>query len=179
MATVRPNPATGNVPCIYSLIFHIKKTEDFIMNTNNLINEMFYDIQAGKFENANVLLADDFRATLLGKEVNRPIYLSAFRSLLEGIPDLKITVQNIRTDGSRINARVKISGTNTRMIPALMKGWQEIPATNKKVNGLITELEISIKDDKIEEIRSADHTRGLFAGLLDNLGMDYKTLQQN
>jgi len=159
--------------------FSFKKKEDFIMNRNNLINEMFYDIQVGQFERANVLLADEFRGTLLGKEVNRPIYLSAFRSLLEGIPDLRITVQNIRTDGSSINVRVKISGTNSHGIPALMKGWHEIPATNKKVNGLITELEITIKDDKIEEIRSAPNTRGLFAGLLDNLGMDYKALQQN
>jgi hypothetical protein len=116
---------------------------------------------------------------LLGKEVNRPIYLSAYRSLLEGIPDLRITVQNIKTDGSSIKVLVKISGTNTHAIPALMKGWQEIPATNKKVDGLITELEITIKDGKIEEIRSAHDTRGLFAGLLDNLGMDYKALHQN
>ena len=116
---------------------------------------------------------------LLGKEVNRPIYISAYRSVLEGIPDLRITVQNIRTDGSSINALVKISGTNTHAIPALMKGWQEIPATNKKVDGLITELEITIKDGKIEEIRSTHDTRGLFTGLLDNLGMDYKALHQN
>jgi predicted ester cyclase len=149
------------------------------MNTNNLINEMFYDIQAGKFERANVLLADDFRGTLLGKEVNKPVYLSAYRSLLEGIPDLRIHIQNVRTDGTRINARVKISGTNTHAIPALMKGWHEIPATNKKVDGLVTELEIILKDDKIEEIRSAHNARGLLVGLLESLGMDYKTLQQN
>jgi predicted ester cyclase len=161
------------------LFFKIKKTEVFNVNTNNLINEMFYDFQAGKFERANVLLADDFRGTLLGKEVNRPVYISAYRSLLEGIPDLRIHVQNIRTDGTKINARVKISGTNTHAIPALMKGWHEIPATNKKIDGLITELEIILKDDKVEEIRSAHNARGLFAGLLDSLGMDYKTLQQN
>jgi len=149
------------------------------MTVSNLINEMFYDLQTGKFERANVLIADDFRGMLLGKEVNRPIYISAYRSVLEGIPDLRITVQNISTDGSSINALVKISGTNTHAIPALMKGWQEIPATNKKVDGLITELEITIKDGKIEEIRSTHDTRGLFTGLLDNLGMDYKALHQN
>ena len=37
------------------------------MNTNSLINEVFFDIETGKFERANAVLADDFRALLLGK----------------------------------------------------------------------------------------------------------------
>jgi hypothetical protein len=55
------------------------------MNTNELIAEVFTDIESGKFERANNMLADDFRALLLGKEVNRPIYISALRSLRQGI----------------------------------------------------------------------------------------------
>ncbi len=142
------------------------------MTISNLINEVFYDMQAGKFERANILFADHFRGTLLGKEVNRPMYISAYRSLLEGIPDLKINVQEISTDGSVITAKVKISGTNTQTMPSLIRGRQEIPATNRRVNGLISELEITIKDGRIEEIRSPRNTRGLFAGLLDKLGMN-------
>ena len=63
------------------------------MNTSSLIKEIFTDIETGKFEKANALLADDFRAVLLGKEVNRLMYISAYRSLLQGMPDLKIDVQ--------------------------------------------------------------------------------------
>ena len=40
------------------------------MNNNILINEIFTDIEAGKFEKANAILSDNFRRTLLGKEVN-------------------------------------------------------------------------------------------------------------
>jgi hypothetical protein len=149
------------------------------MNTNNLISEVFTDIESGKFERANRLLADDFRAVLLGKEVNRPIYISAYRSLLQGIPDLKLHVQNVKREGSKVITRLKVSGTNSRAIPALMKGWHEIPATNKTVVGLTMDLEIIFKDDKIEEIRNTRYSSGLFVSLLENLGADYKKFQAN
>ena len=149
------------------------------MNTNSLITEVFTDIESGKFEKANVLLADDFRALLLGKEVNRPIYISAFRSLRQGVPDLKLTIHNVKTNGDNVTAKLKITGTNSHSIPALMKGWHEIPATNKKIDGLLAELEIRLKDGRIEEIRNVKNTRGIFVSLLENLGLDYKKFQEN
>ena len=149
------------------------------MNTNSLITEVFTDMESGKFERANAILADDFRALLLGKEVNRPIYISAFRSLRQGIPDLKFTIQNVKKDGDKVTAKLKITGTNSHPIPALMKGWLEIPATNKRVDGLMADLEITLKDGKIEEIRNVKNTKGMFVSLLENLGLDYKKLQEN
>ena len=144
------------------------------MNTSNLITEVFSDIEAGKFEQANAILSDNFKASLLGEEVGRPVYIAAYRSLLKGIPDLKLNIQNVKTEGGKVTAKLKISGTNSHSIPALLKGWHEIPATNKKIDGLITDLEITLKNDKIEEIRNAKNTKGVFISLLENLGMDYK-----
>jgi predicted ester cyclase len=161
-------------------VFYLStKKEGFIMNTNELITEVFTDIESGKFERATAILADDFRALLLGKEVNRPIYLSALHSLRQGIPDLKLTIQNVKANGNTVTAKVKITGTNSHSIPALMKGWHEIPATNKKVEGLVADLEITLKNDKIEEIRNVKNTRGMFVSLLENLGLDYKKFQEN
>jgi predicted ester cyclase len=136
-------------------------------------------MESGKFERAKTILADDFRALLLGKEVNRPIYISAFRSLRQGIPDLKFTVRNVKADGDKVTAKLKITGTNSHTIPALMKGWHEIPATNKRVDGLLAELEITLKDGKIEEIRNVKNTRGMFVSLLENLRLDYKKFREN
>ncbi len=149
------------------------------MNTKNLINEVFTDIESGKFEKASGLLADSFRGVVLGKEVSRPIYISAYRSLLKGVPDLHFNVQNVRTDGSKVSVQVKVTGTNSHAIPAFMHGWHEIPATNKKIEGLVMEMEMILKDDKIEEIRSPEHTRGLFVGLLEKLGLDYRQYSDN
>jgi hypothetical protein len=153
--------------------------EVFKMNTKNLISEVFTDIEAGKFEKASSFLADSFRGMLLDKEVSRPIYISAYRALLQGFPDLHFTVQNVRTEGSKVSAQVKVTGTNTHAIPALMRGWQEIPATNKKIDGLILEMEMILLGNKIEDIRSPEHARGLFLGLLEKLGLDYKKYSAN
>jgi predicted ester cyclase len=149
------------------------------MNSSNLVNEVFNDFEAGKFDKANNLLSDNFKTTLLGKEVNKPVYISAYRSLLKEFPDLRLDVQSLKSEGMKTTAKLKLSGTNSHTIPALMKGWREIPATHKKIDGLIMDLEIVLKDDKIEEIRNAKNTRGLFISLLDHLGMDYRKLQEN
>lgn len=149
------------------------------MNTKSLITEVFTDMESGKFEKANALLADDFRALLLGKEVNRPVYMSAIRCIRQGIPDLKFTIENVNAIGDKVTAKLKITGTNSHTIPALMKGFHEIPATNKKVDGLLADLEITLKDGKIEEIRNVKNTRGMFVSFLENLGLDYKKFQEN
>ena len=149
------------------------------MNTNNLITEVFTDIETGQFEKAKDLLSDNFKSVVLGKEVNRPIYLSVYRSLLKGIPDLRFDLQHVKQEGGNVSAQLKVSGTNSHAIPALMRGWHEIPATNKKVDGLIMYLEISLKDDKIAEIKNAKNKRGMFTSLFENLGIDYKKAQEN
>lgn len=149
------------------------------MNTKRLIDEVFNDIEAGKFEKASGFLADSFRGMLLNKEVSRPIYISAYRALLQGFPDLHFTIQNVRTEGNKVSAQLKVTGTNTNAIPALMRGWHEIPATNKKVDGLITEMEMILRGDKIEDIRIPEEKKGLFLGLLEKLGLDYKKYSAN
>jgi predicted ester cyclase len=149
------------------------------MNTKNLISEVFTDIESGKFEKASAFLADSFRGVLLNKEVSRPIYISAYRSLLKGFPDLHFNVQNVRTNGSKVSVQVKVTGTNSQAIPAFMHGWREIPATNKKIDGLIMEIEMILRDDKIEDIRSPEQTRGLFFSLLEKLGLDYRKYSAN
>lgn len=149
------------------------------MNSNNLVNEVFNDFEAGKFDRANIILSDNFKTTLLGKEVNKPVYISAYRSLLKGFPDLRLNVQSLKSEGMKATAILKVSGTNSHAIPALMKGWREIPATHKKIDGLMMDLEIVLKNDKIEEIKNANNSKGIFISLLEHLGMDYRKLQEN
>lgn len=149
------------------------------MNSNNLVNEIFMDMENGKFDKANRLLSDNFKSKLLGKEVNKPVYISAYRSLLKGFSDLRLNIKGVKSDGTKATARLEMSGTNSQTIPALMNGWLEIPATHKKIDSLITDLEIILKDDKIEEIRNAGNAKGLFVSLLEQLGMDPKKLHEN
>lgn len=149
------------------------------MNTINVVSEVFIDLQKGHFNRASDLLADDFHANILGQEVNKSMYISTYRSLLQGIPDMRFHVQDVSTEGEKIKVKVLLSGTNNRPIPALMRGWHQIPATHRKVEGLIAGLEVTVKDNKIEQIKSLGNEKGLFVNLLEHLGLDYKKLQEN
>lgn len=149
------------------------------MDNYKIINKVFADIENGKFDRANSILSDNFKATILGKEVNKPVYISAYRALLRGFPDLRLHIQQVKVNGNRARAKLKLTGTNSQKIPALMKGWREIPATFKKVDGLMADLEITLNSDQIEEIKNVDHSKGLFAGLIEKLGMDVRKLQEN
>jgi hypothetical protein len=150
------------------------------MNTHHVIEEVFSDIETGMFDKASAILSDDFKSNILGKEVNKSVYISTYRSLLKGMPDLKLSVEKVKTENDgMITAKLRVSGTNSQAIPALMKGWHQIPATHKKIDGLTTDIEIKLKNDKIQEIRNARNGRGLFVSLLENMGLDYNKLQEN
>ena len=149
------------------------------MNSSTVLNEVFTDLQKGQFTKAGDLLADNFKATVLGKEVNKATYISTYKAILQGIPDMKLHVQDVKTEGDRVTAKVLISGTNSQPIPALMKGWHQIPATHKKVEGLAAGMEFTVHGDKIEQIKSQGNEKGLIVNLLDHLGLDYKKLQEN
>jgi predicted ester cyclase len=150
------------------------------MNTNSkVVDEVFTDIETGMFDKASAILSENFKSNILGREVNKSVYLSTYRSLLKGIPDLKFKVEAVKTEDGMVTAKLRVTGTNSQPIPALMNGWHQIPATHKKVDGLVTDLEIRLRNDKIEEIRNAKNGKGLFLSLFDNLGVDYKKMQQN
>ena len=148
------------------------------MNTK-VINEVFTEIGAGKFDMAGSKLSDSFSATVLGKKISKTEYLHTYRSLLQGIPDLKLDLKDLKEDGTKVKARLTLSGTHSKSIPALMNGWHEITATGKKIDGLVSDLEITLKDDRIEEIRNVDANKGMLVGLLGKLGLDYTKLQVN
>ena len=57
--------------------------------------------------------------------------------------------------------------------------WNEITPTGKKIDGLIYDLAITLKNDRIEEVRTVDTNKGMMVGLLNKLGLDYSKFQAN
>lgn len=149
------------------------------MNANNLVKEIFTDLELGHFEKASGLLSDNFRSTVLGKEVNRTVYISTYRALLQGIPDMTIKVSEVKASGDKLTAKVLMSGTNDRPIPSLMHGWQQIPATHKKLEGVIADLEFTVDGERIRQIKNRNQKEGMFYKLLESLGVDYQKVQKN
>ena len=60
-----------------------------------VINEVFKDIQKGEFENADEELTENFRATILDKEVSKEEYLDTYKCMKEGMPDAKFSLDNM------------------------------------------------------------------------------------
>lgn len=148
------------------------------MNTK-VLNEVFNDLEVGKFDIAEKKLSDNFCAEILGRKLNKTEYLHAYRSLLMGIPDLKLNLKDIKSEGNKVKAKLAVSGTNSRPIPAVLNGWKDISATNKTLDGFVSDLEIIMKDDRIVEIRNIDNHKGMFVGLIGKLGLDYTKYQSN
>ncbi len=148
------------------------------MNTK-IINEVFNSLEIGKFDLAERKMSDSFSTTLVGNKVNKTEYLYAYKSLLQGIPDLKLNLKDVRLEGPVVKARLALSGTHVRPFPAIMDGWQDIAATGKSIDGYVSDIEIVLKNDKIEEIRNVDANKGMIVGLLGKLGLDYHKFQSN
>ncbi len=144
-----------------------------------LINDVFNDMETGRFEKAGKNISDDFSTTLIGKKVNKEAYLHSYQALLQGIPDLKLKVQDVSWEGTHGKAKLLISGTHTKLIPPVMEGFKSIEPTGKKLDGLATDIEIKVEGDKIQTIYYVDANQGVLAGLLNRLGMDYTGFQQN
>lgn len=148
------------------------------MNTK-IINEVFNSLESGKLDMAEKKMSQNFSSTLVGNKINKTEYLHTYKSLKQGIPDLKLDVRDVRTEGPVVKARVALSGTHIRPFPALMDGWRDIAATGKSLDGYFSDIEIVLKNDKIEEIRSVDVNKGMIVGLLGKLGLDYQKFQSN
>lgn len=148
------------------------------MNTK-VINEVFNALEAGKFEIAGNNLSDNFSTMLMEKKINKPQYLETYRSLLQGIPDLKLNIQDVTAVGGNVKAKLVLSGTHSKPIPAMKNAWLEVKPTGKKIDGLVSDLEIVMKDDRIEEIRNVGQNKGMMTGLLNKLGLDYTQFQVN
>lgn len=148
------------------------------MNTK-IINEVFNSLETGKFDVAGTKMSENFCTTLAGNKVNKTEYLHAYKSILQGIPNLKLDLKDVRTEGPIVKARLTISGTHVRPFPAIMNGWQDIAATGRTIDGLVSDIEIVLKNDKIEEIRNADVNKGMVVDLLGKLGLDYHKFQSN
>ena len=95
------------------------------------------------------------------------------------MPDAKFKILDLTSDGETFKAKVKITGTHKQNIPALKKGWKALKPTGKKINKIITSVEIVLRGDKIIEIRNMDAQKGVISGLLDELNLLPKSYTAN
>ncbi len=145
----------------------------------DVILDIFKAIEKDKFEEAHECLDGKFSSVILRKEVKREEYLDIYRKIKEGMPDAKFEIVDLTSDGETFKAKLKIKGTHTQTMPPLKKGWKSMKKTGKKINKIVTSVEIVLRSDKIMEIRNLKPGKGVAAGLLDELNILPKSYSMN
>lgn len=135
----------------------------------DVILHVFEAIEKKKFEEAQEYLDSNFSTMILRERVSGDEFLDVYKRIKEGMPDAKFRIVNLSSDGEVFRAKIKITGTHKESIPSLKKGWKVMKPTGRKVNKIITSLEIRLRGDKILEIRNLDAKKGVISGLLDEL----------
>ena len=145
----------------------------------DVILNIFDAIEKERMDEAQECLDGKFKSNVLKVEVNREEFLEIFSRIKEGIPDAKFEIVNLITNGESFKADVKISGTHSQTIPSLKKGWKSMKPTGKRVNWVVTSIEILIHANRIREIKNLDLDKGVIAGLLDELQLLPRSYSKN
>jgi len=134
-----------------------------------LVKDVFTNLSKGNAEMVESNFSEDFRATVLSNPVDKKQYIMAFKSLKKGIPDLEINVADVKEEGNTVHAWLNLTGTHSGEIPALIPGIKQLTPSGKRVKAENVEVEISLKDDRIREIRSVQTGKGVFNELYTQL----------
>jgi predicted ester cyclase len=145
----------------------------------DVIQLVFDAIEKENISEAQDCLTDNFKSVVLRQDVSRDEFLEIYRRIKEGIPDIKFIIMDLTSDGETFKANVKITGTHTQTIPSLKKGWKSMKPTGKKINKIVTAVEIVLRSDRIMEIRNLDGSKGVIAGLLNELQLLPKNYSLN
>ena len=139
--------------------------------SKKVVNDVFTSLASGDVKQAETYIADDFKSSVLNSPVDRTQYISAFSSLRKGLPDLKIRLHDVEetSNGEKVHAQLDLSGTHSGEIPSFVPGFRAISPSGKMVRADNVELEISVKDKKIREIRSVKTGRGVFNEVFSQL----------
>lgn len=145
----------------------------------DVIHEVFNALQKENMERAEELLDGKFKTEVLREEVNGVEYLDVYRRIKEGMPDAKFEIIDLTTDGDTFKAKLKIKGTHTKPLPSMKRGWKTLKPTGKRINRVVTSVEIVLRSNRIIEIRNLEEGKGVVAGLLNVLDILPKSYSKN
>lgn len=140
-----------------------------MVNSKKLVTEVFTSLAKGNVSAAETNFADDFKATVLNNPVDKKQYISAFNTLRKGIPDLQLNLHDVEEHGNSVHAWLNLSGTHSQVLPSLVPGLKQVSPSGKKIKAENVELEISVQDDKIREIKSLKAGKGVFNEIYEQL----------
>lgn len=143
------------------------------MEEKRIVEEFFQTIEKNDFLKAHLYLDDNFKVTGVAPEpLGAKEFLGVHKALGIGMPDFRFNykIEDIRNN--IVNAKVKITGTHTKEMPAPIPMVDKIPATNKKVQMPEENVRVTLKDNKISEVYLEPTPGGGILGILKQIGVD-------
>lgn len=138
-------------------------------DSKKIVTDVFTSLSNGNVAQAEMNLSDDFRTTVMNKPVDKKGYINAISTLKQGIPDLQINLHDIEEKGDKVHAFVNLRGTHSKEIPSAIPGFKALTPSGKQLKAHDVEVEISLKDHKIQEIKSVQSGNEIFNDLYAQL----------
>lgn len=143
------------------------------MEEKRIVEELFQAIEKNDFVKAESYFSKDFKITGVTPEpLGVKEFLGTHKALGTGIPDFRFNYKIGEIKDNVVKAKVKLSGTHTKEMPAPVPMVEKIPATNKKIQMPEENLQITLKDNKISEINLEHIPGGGVEGILKQIGVD-------
>lgn len=143
------------------------------MDQKLIVEDFLRAIEKDDIKKAETLLSWNCKITGLEPDPIIPKeYLMLQHALKAGIPDLKLNHKIVREKNNVVEIKLQLTGTQTKTIPEPIPGMKEIQPTNKTLKMPEEPVQITLKENKIEEIRFEKVQGGGLQGILKQLGVE-------
>lgn len=142
------------------------------MERTNQVRALFEAIEAKNHDKVQDLLSDDFTFSgAVPKPVGKKDWTDLHKALQSGIPDLKFNIHDIKEEGDKVIAKVRLEGThtNTLSIPSMNLN---IEASENKIRLPEETVEVRFRGNKIQNINVRVLPDGGVKGILKQIGAE-------
>lgn len=129
-------------------------------------------VEAGDFDRARSLLADDFTFSgAVPEPIGPDAWLGIHRAFAAAMPDFSFNLSGVRESGAKVLAQLQLTGTQTHELALPIPGVKPVPPTGKHVSLPAEDIAVTTAGDKITNLDVSPVEGGGVAGLLSQLGV--------
>jgi hypothetical protein len=103
--------------------------------------------------------------------LNKDQFLDLMTKVTTGVPDWKFNRHDLRVEGQTVIVPVQVTGTQTRMLPALMPGMPDLPATQRAFRIPPEVIRVTFQGERVMDIHVDPVPGGGIPGMLEQLGV--------
>jgi hypothetical protein len=142
------------------------------MQILDVTNQALDAIEKGQTKASENLYADNFRLTgPVPMPVDKSMYFDLMTKVTSGIPNWSFNRHDMRVEGQTVVVPVRVTGTQSKLLPSLMPGMLDLPATNRSFQSPPELMHIHFQGEKIVEVHVDPVPGGGIMGVLEKLGV--------